>query len=1294
MPDIQNNFVQSKMNQDLDDRLIPKGQYRSAQNVAISRSQGEDVGALENIEGNNIITNSDLASIPHLDVIGYFVDTSQNNVYLFYTDYIDTSASGIDNFAPSTANCFIYKFNNEGNGTFTKLVEGSFLNFSKNSPIYGISMIENLLFFTDYRNQPRKINVTTAAGNNTYYQNEDQISVAKFAPVNPVRFVDMAYNNKLKSTISNPSQEFLPINIASTVSGNQTITNQVTIDNTGFTPIVGSRIISIGALALDEKIVVTGSTTTTINFSPTLSPAVNVLNNEDISFEAPNPDYDADWAGDPDYVKDRFIRFSYRFKFDDGEYSIMAPFSQSCFVPKQSGYFISSQPSVDGNFARNDADQTYRSTVVSFMENNATQVDLNIEMPYANIETNLKVTEVEILYKESDQVAIKSVESIPIEAVNTNMQANANSNVFTYKYLSTKPYKVLPEDQTTRVYDKVPVRAFSQETSSNRIIYGNFIDKHSSPDSLTYGLGFANKEKPSTVGALDPNNIYSQIEYPNHTLKQNRNYQLGVVLADRYGRSSTTILSSKDVSTDTGSGVPYGNSTIYVPYASWGSPSSTINTNEMYKWPGYSLSVLFNNKEGFTSAIPTVPSDGYPGTYVPIGAVGAIAINAGGTGYSDATNVATTGGSGTGLTVDITVTAGVITNIEIAKMGEDYTDGDTITVTGGGGNATATITLAEPNLLGWYSYKFVVRQTEQDYYNVYLPGILSGYPHQSTSALRAPFEVHETSNIVLFNDNINKIPRDLSEVGPDQKIFQSSVKLFGRVEPFDNTTSTSVVQYNPPNTPIFAANISTLAEANYKNNIGADLEYVTFYNSEANPYIARLNTAKKIGKDEPTTSSNFGISLSILETEAVESALDIYWETTTAGLVEDLNLEVKQASSSTAPVALSSTVAAQNENFPINTDVFGSLSTPINAIDSSGQTVIGQSFSIISSTRGNGNALLAKDVNNSSVDPFNIFASGNGFYIQTNGFFNVSTNAVENNFNITIRVTDNTNLTFVDFVVSWTLGNTPPSFGATPTFFSPINTTGPIANSDYSVNAVNGTNSAASLAQRQEDLIFSIAADTVENSLNVVDASGNNYGFSINSTGTSLSQNGPLLPPNDTYTIPIILRDAGGLTATHNQDIQVTAGLATTFALNLSNQTGGTYTGSMDFEVDITYGGSPTTSTPVTNLQTNVIGSPSNSMDVKFATLNPPPTNSNTLTFDITIQNSQPTFFVPPGTTLSIEVYANRQSASSLILSKTLTQNTPISTTQPISLNPSNDITGTDLTTSTSLGFSVNIELL
>jgi hypothetical protein len=49
------------------------------------------------------------------------------------------------------------------------------------------------------------------------------------------------------------------------------------------------------------------------------------------------------------------------------------------------------------------------------------------------------------------------------------MSANAahggNPRVFTYKYISTKPYKNLPEDQITRVYDKVPTRALGSRNS-------------------------------------------------------------------------------------------------------------------------------------------------------------------------------------------------------------------------------------------------------------------------------------------------------------------------------------------------------------------------------------------------------------------------------------------------------------------------------------------------------------------------------------------------------------------------------------------------------------------------------------------------------------------------------------------------------------------------------------------------------------------------------------------------------------------------------------------------------------
>ena len=54
MAEVKNAFIKSKMNRDLDARLLPSGEYREAFNAQISRSEGDDVGALENILGNSI----------------------------------------------------------------------------------------------------------------------------------------------------------------------------------------------------------------------------------------------------------------------------------------------------------------------------------------------------------------------------------------------------------------------------------------------------------------------------------------------------------------------------------------------------------------------------------------------------------------------------------------------------------------------------------------------------------------------------------------------------------------------------------------------------------------------------------------------------------------------------------------------------------------------------------------------------------------------------------------------------------------------------------------------------------------------------------------------------------------------------------------------------------------------------------------------------------------------------------------------------------------------------------------
>ena len=57
----------------------------------------------------------------------------------------------------------------------------------------------------------------------------------------------------------------------------------------------------------------------------------------------------------------------------------------------------------------------------------------------------------------------------------------------------------------------------------------------------------------------------------------------------------------------------------------------------------------------------------------------------GGSGYTAATNVATTGGDGQGCTVNTTVSGGAITAVAINKHGTGYKDNDTLTVAGGSG---------------------------------------------------------------------------------------------------------------------------------------------------------------------------------------------------------------------------------------------------------------------------------------------------------------------------------------------------------------------------------------------------------------------------------------------------------------------------------------------------------------------------------------------------------------------------------------------------------------------------------
>lgn len=791
MAEIKNSFLKSKMNQDLDDRLIPNGEYRYANNISVGKSEADDIGTLQNILGNELLPLT-TATIEEAGMvcIGAFMDNQNNRIFQFLTDYTDPSPTNIT--LPTSGNMKITMYNFDSPTSYTTLVEGLFLNFAKNNEfrITGVNLIEGLLFWVDNRNQPRKINVSNALTNLNYYTNEEQISVAKYAPVDPISLY------KKVTTIADGDSTDNIIDVE---------------DATGIVP--GMTLITSNITGADFCTVVdvTGATITFYQDLPS-----TIADGTEMTFlisTMSDKSSIPDWPGDPVFLEDKYVRFSYRFKYDDNEYSLMAPFTQIAYIPKQKGYFI----------AGNEVD-AYRSTVINWFENNINNIELIVPLPdkIGNLTNSYKIKEIDILYKESDSLVIKVFETLSVSAINTAI--NTNNNYYIQPYQSQKPYKALTEDQTTRVYDKVPVRAKAQESSGNRIIYGNYYDKYTCPSSINYNISVQPKLPNGT----------NFIEYPNHTLKKNRNYQIGFVLADKFGRQSPVILSSVDLlGTNLGGGQFAKGSTVYSSYE-----NSTL-FDDVRTWFGDTLILYLNTIIDQKKDIPA----GKPGLYAIPTSNSGFAITA--STITDASYTYTLDTTATTNTQPVVgdILRGYYTDyVEViapppppytppaAPVYEVFTSGrvnDIYNYNDPGGSVLDIKFSYIYNAIGWYSYRVVVKQQEQDYYNVYLPGMLDGYPQGQTSGSQVVYsgtgptatstlqnginptqfpvsETGNTSHIVLINDNINKIPRDLADVGPDQKQYRSSVQLYGRVE---NTEDTVTITGN---TPAYSSKTSTI----------------------------------------------------------------------------------------------------------------------------------------------------------------------------------------------------------------------------------------------------------------------------------------------------------------------------------------------------------------------------------------------------------------------------------------------------------------------------------------------------
>jgi len=173
MANLVRNFIKGRMNKSVDERLVPDGEYIDAQNIRMGSTEESEIGAVENTKGNEQLTT--LVYPPTGDplsanavCIGAYADGANETMYWFVHDpgFAATGLTGkLDLIVSYNTVTQIITYHvvsiDDGGGFDTTL------NFDQYNLVTGVDLVEDLLFFTDDRNPPRRINVTTNYPNPT-----------------------------------------------------------------------------------------------------------------------------------------------------------------------------------------------------------------------------------------------------------------------------------------------------------------------------------------------------------------------------------------------------------------------------------------------------------------------------------------------------------------------------------------------------------------------------------------------------------------------------------------------------------------------------------------------------------------------------------------------------------------------------------------------------------------------------------------------------------------------------------------------------------------------------------------------------------------------------------------------------------------------------------------------------------------------------------------------------------------------------------------------------------------------
>lgn len=454
---IDERHFKGGLNQDDEDRNLPDGDYRFALNVHSGSSDSDNIGAVENLRGN-VLLSFPLANGRNKCIGTYEYkpgslitggSSESNTSFVIYFIWNSIGAHEILKYTPES----------DENGKIEEVTGGPILNFDEFHLITGVNIVDGkLLYWVDYFNNNRKTNIEKAIDDgkkrewDLYFPEDafDFISGCdyQFEVLNE-NLVRLAGGYNVCSSGGSPSTD------GTLSSGMKNLANDIntTPPPVGFTTLntlivaeACGKFMHITAKAVGK---LTISITTTNNHAFKLVPFNYYPRPPKIEFTdamkyPPNCMPTATYKTDTDITYNNVARlvaqFRVRYIYDDFEKSAWGPIST---IPLDPAAACGEDPSTSPN--------------------NFIEVDFSDDRLNDSNGSLAILRRVEIAFRESNIGIFKSIIELGIE------DFGFGPNVF--RFFNDSNYTEIAEAETNKLFDSIPLRSKSQEVVKNRLIY-------------------------------------------------------------------------------------------------------------------------------------------------------------------------------------------------------------------------------------------------------------------------------------------------------------------------------------------------------------------------------------------------------------------------------------------------------------------------------------------------------------------------------------------------------------------------------------------------------------------------------------------------------------------------------------------------------------------------------------------------------------------------------------------------------------------------------------------------------